>query len=524
MPCNVAQHYAPIGLVYMVVHARYLIGGLAPEYWILNGSFKIDDEIRFHASKGALPPSGLKAFPLYAMHEELLINSTALSRRRGKEMVHTSSQAAFRSDIWGYYTGAIGQGRDQFGTKGDFVTSPEISQIFGELLGIWFMAEWISQGRPKQGVQLIEVGPGRGTLMDDMLRTIHRFPDMANSLESVFMVEASRELRETQKDLLCGPGSPSTESKSGYYSQSKYSGKPIVWTDTIKSIPVDPNKVPFIVAHEFFDALPIHTFQSAPESKQSSKSDPAKPSSETETVKPSMEWREMLVSPVPPGSIPNNLGTFHSVQGEAPAEFQLILSSTPTRHSRYLPETSTRYRKLKQTPDSVVEICPDASIYASDFAARIGGSSTSPKARPSGAALILDYGTSDTVPVNSLRGIRQHRLVNPFTAPGLVDLSADVDFTAVADAATLASEGVEVHGPVPQGDFLELMGIRERAEMLTKTAGLEPSTVENINKAWKRLVDKGPGGMGKTYKVMAILPENGGRRRPVGFGGDVAGA
>jgi SAM-dependent MidA family methyltransferase len=234
-----------------------------------------------------------------------------------------------------------------------------------------------------------------------------------------------------------------------------------------------------------------------------------------------MEWREMLVSPVPPGSTPSNLGTFHTLQGETPAEFQLILSSTPTRHSRYLPETSSRYRKLKQTPDSVVEICPDASIYASDFAARIGGSPTYPKARPSGAALILDYGTSDTIPINSLRGIRQHRLVNPFTAPGLVDLSADVDFTALADAATLASEGVEVHGPVPQGDFLELMGIRERAEMLTKKPGLEPSAVENITKAWKRLVDRGPGGMGKTYKVLAILPENDGRRRPVGFGGDV---
>lgn len=74
------------------------------------------------------------------------------------------------ADIGGYYTGAIEEGRDQFGLKGDFVTSPEISQVFGELCGIWFVAEWMAQGRKTKGVELIEVGPGRGTLMDDMLR------------------------------------------------------------------------------------------------------------------------------------------------------------------------------------------------------------------------------------------------------------------------------------------------------------------------------------------------------------------
>ncbi|KAL7918531.1 S-adenosyl-L-methionine-dependent methyltransferase [Trichoderma austrokoningii] len=412
-------------------------------------------------------------------------------------------------DLGGYYTGAVGQDRDQFGAKGDFVTSPEISQIFGELLGIWFIAEWISQGRPGKGVQLIEVGPGRGTLMDDMLRTIQRFPAMANSIESVFMVEASRELRETQKKRLCGPDAPFTESNAGCHSPSKYGATPIVWTETIKSIPIEPDKTPFIVAHEFFDALPIHTFQSAPAAAATSKT-----SSQPSTPTPTMEWREMMVSITPPVST--------STSSSSPPEFQLVLSSSTTRHSRLLPESSPRYRALKQTPGAVIEISPDTSLYAADFASRIGGSAKHPKPAPSGAALILDYGTSDSVPVNSLRGIRQHRLVSPFAAPGLVDLSADVDFHAIAEAATMASSGIEVHGPIPQADFLELMGIRERAEALAKVPGIAPSAASDIEKAWKRLVDRGPNGMGKVYKALAILPENDGRRRPVGFGGDVA--
>lgn len=66
----------------------------------------------------------------------------------------------------GYYTSRT----NVFGKHGDFVTSPEISQVFGELVGIWTIAEWMAQGRNRSGVQLMEVGPGKGTLMDDMLR------------------------------------------------------------------------------------------------------------------------------------------------------------------------------------------------------------------------------------------------------------------------------------------------------------------------------------------------------------------
>ena len=194
----------------------------------------------------------------------------------------------------------------------------------------------------------------------------------------------------------------------------------------------------------------------------------------------------------------------------------------------YLPVLSSRYTSLLQTPGNIIEISPESQAYVSAIATRIGGSSQDPKPTPSGAALILDYGTADTVPINSLRGIREHKRVSPFEAPGLVDISADVDFMALAEAALQASPGVEVHGPVEQGAFLEVMGIKERAEMLMKRIKQAKSgkpeeseeKKEGIDGSWKRLIDRSAVGMGKVYKVMAITPENKGRKL-VGFGGDV---
>jgi NADH dehydrogenase [ubiquinone] 1 alpha subcomplex assembly factor 7 len=219
------------------------------------------------------------------------------------------------------------------------------------------------------------------------------------------------------------------------------------------------------------------------------------------------------------------------------------VSKTPTPHSLYLPKTSNRYKKLEDTADAIVEISPESVAYVTDFAVRIGGAidsrtpapqtrslqgstSNSPsfrKSQPSGAALILDYGPSDTIPANTFRGIRSHQTVSPFAAPGLVDLSADVDFLALAESALGASPGVEVHGPVEQSFFLSTMGIKERAERLLRGAKDE-ETRKRLETGWKRLIDRGPNGMGKTYKAMAILPYHKGSkvRRPVGFGGEVA--
>jgi NADH dehydrogenase [ubiquinone] 1 alpha subcomplex assembly factor 7 len=462
----------------------------------------------------------------------------------------------------GYYTTTRGEETDQFGRKGDFITSPEISQVFGELVGIWFVTEWMAQGRKSSGVQLVEFGPGRGTLMGDVLRTITTFQAFAKSVEAIYLVEAGEGMRETQKRVLCGEEKAFTQTDRGWSCESNYEGLPVVWVEDINLLPKDETKakMPLIIAHEFFDALPIHAFESVAGARSSVKQQGPKattslldstgkpltsahqpPASHSTATAP--QWRELLVTPTPKRSHPSLLST--QAETDAIPDFQLTLSKASTPTSLVLPEFSPRYKALKAQAGSSIEISPDSLRHVSEFARRIGGSSLKPSkskpqtqthsssVTPSGAALIIDYGPASTIPINSLRGIKNHKRVSPFIETGLVDLSADVDFTALAEAALQASPGVEVWGPVEQGAFLGELGGEARIQQLVEGVGKANQSqsqmeVEEKKKilqgSWKRLVDRAsPQGMGRIYKALAVVPEGGGKRPPVGFGGRVVG-
>jgi len=130
----------------------------------------------------------------------------------------------------GYYST-----RDPFGAAGDFITAPEISQMFGELMGLSLAQSWIKQGSPKR-ISLVELGPGRGTLMADALRACKAVPGFLDAAE-IFLIEASPVLKAVQ--------------------QATLAGHHIQWTDTVDALPDAPL---FAIANEFFDALPIRQF------------------------------------------------------------------------------------------------------------------------------------------------------------------------------------------------------------------------------------------------------------------------
>jgi NADH dehydrogenase [ubiquinone] 1 alpha subcomplex assembly factor 7 len=334
----------------------------------------------------------------------------SLIRAQGPITVAQFMQTALSDPQHGYYMRG-----DPFGR--DFITAPEVSQIFGELIGLFFVQVWEDQGRPAP-FRFIELGPGRGTLMADMIRAAAKVRPEFVAAAEIVLIESSPALREVQARTL--------------------SHLPVRWLPGLELVEAGPL---FLVANEFFDALPIRQF-----------------------VRSEAGWHERMVVgngdrltfAIAPGTVPTEI-LAHGIAGAGEG--------------------------------SLVETSPAAVAFMRDIAARI--------ARDGGLALIIDYGHAETATGDTLQALRANRYTDVLADPGEADLTAHVDFAALKLAA--GAEGAASYGPVTQGSFLGALGIGARAERLKQAA---PDQAGDVDAALKRLT--APEEMGTLFKALAV--------------------
>ena len=303
-------------------------------------------------------------------------------------------------------------GKDPLGAAGDFITAPEVSQMFGELIGLWLADLWIRAGRAEP-VHYVELGPGRGTLASDALRAMKRH----GLVPQVHLIEGSPELKALQLEAL-----PQAQ-----------------FHEDLASVPVDGPLL--LVANEFLDALPVR-----------------------QLVMTEAGWREVMVAT-------DAGGRFVPVAGDRPMD-----AAVP--EARREAEIGT-----------VLETCPAAAAVVFEAAGRL--------AQQGGAALFVDYGHAAPRTGSTLQAIARHRKVDPLAMPGEADLTAHVDFAALAQIAR--SRGARWLGTAPQGAFLRALGIDARTEALATRA---PQHRDALMRAKERLT--GDGQMGLLFKVMGL--------------------
>ena len=300
----------------------------------------------------------------------------------------------------------------------DFLTAPETSQMFGECLGVWARL-WFEQAGWPKAFDLIELGPGRGVLMRDLLAAADRDAHF-RSARRVVLVEASEKLRAVQAETLAGL-------------------EPVL-TDRLPQTGAGPA---LILGNEFLDCLGVRQVLRAQDG-----------------------WRERLIGLDEAGGLRFVLG------GPAP--------------------TSLIPPRLRDAPEgALAETSPALAGWMAALGARLQAAG--------GAALFLDYGPARSEAGDTLQAIRGHRKVDPLTTLGEADLTARVDFEAVAAASEAA--GLAAHGPVEQGRFLVALGIEARARAL---AGAHPERADMLARQLQRLA--APDQMGSLFKAICLTP------------------
>ena len=317
----------------------------------------------------------------------------------------------------GYYTT-----RDPLGERGDFITAPEISQMFGELIGLWMAAVWKQMGAP-ENLRIIELGPGRGTMMSDALRATQVMPGF-NEAVVLHLVEISPALQARQEQTL------------------KDLPVQVLWHAALEAVPAGPA---IIVANEFYDALPVN-----------------------QAVKTAQGWHQRQVDIDSAGNL----------------VFSFTLDPIPL-FDKLLPAA------LRNAPEhSIFEWRSDS--VAMQLGRRIAGEG--------GAALVIDYGHVESEVGETLQAVGRHAYADPLNTPGMIDLTAHVDFQALARA--VEAMGANCYGPIAQSEFLRRLGIETRAAALKAKAS--PAKTAEIDLTVARLIGHGRTAMGALFKAAAF--------------------
>jgi NADH dehydrogenase [ubiquinone] 1 alpha subcomplex assembly factor 7 len=316
--------------------------------------------------------------------------------------------------------------RDPFGAAGDFTTAPEISQMFGELIGLWAAAVWRAMDSPT-ALHLVELGPGRGTMMVDALRAARVVPQFRDAL-AVHLIEISPALERQQRRAL------------------ELSDVPVSWHRSLDAVPDGPL---IVLANEFFDALPV-----------------------SQAVMCADGWHERVIRIGEDGAL---------AFAESPDPLPLF--------DKFVPEAV----RTAAVGDIFEWRSDQIALELGRRLLRFGG-----------AAMIFDYGHFDSAAGETLQAVGAHAFADPLRAPGQVDLTAHVDFQALAHA--VEGMGARVHGPVTQADLLRRLGIRQRAAALK--AGAPAEYGGTIDAALARLIDESRTGMGALIKAIAFSGRN----------------
>ena len=330
--------------------------------------------------------------------------------------------------------------RDPLGIDGDFITAPEISQMFGELLGLWLLQSWRNMGAPKT-VQLVEYGPGRGVMMSDILRTAKLDKNFLAAI-NLSLIETSAALEAKQAERLA------------------HAGVPVSWVGKLSDVPSGPT---LIIGNEYLDCLPVRQFIMR------------------DRFKGAGGWHERLIDVHP--------------QNPEKLTFSIAPAPISKADQDLLPQDLPDFKD-----DDLLEVNLGLGQIIDELAPRF-------KSHPC-AALFIDYGPDETEFGDTFQALKKHEKVYPLDEPGMADLTARVDFAALAAHGSAA--GLPIFGPAPQGAFLSRLGIEVRAVALSKSV---PAGKAKIARQLRRLTADAE--MGTLFKALAI--QSPGMPTPLGF-------